>query len=276
MDRLARQRDELQDGSHISPLRNQLSGLPNELQKKISDALNRKSADIQNATAGKRRVQQEIDEIPKSMKNIDKLKLKFAEAKKLLESNLSRIQELLDANTLEPKDIGNQQLASATDSHCLHRKELSEMIPNRQLDLEDSDLQHRKQLSDAASSQKSSIELYLRTAHENIEKQKADWIGLLSYLEERIEVMRNKRDTMMNKYQTWDGRECDQQRIKNLEERLQIVQTILRGKITDLGQYRTLIVSQEKISNSLFGRSPNVGTLQLTSELRAGPRSARS
>jgi hypothetical protein len=277
MEGLARQRNELQDGSDMSPWRDRLPNLQNELQKKVSDALNRKAADIQNAASGNRQLQQEVDEqIVKSMKNIDELKLEFAEAKKRLGENLPRIQDSLDANTLELKDIGNQQLAFATDSHRLQRKELEEMISNCRSDLEDSDRQHIKQMSDAASSQKSSIELYLRTIHENIEKQKADWVGLRSYLAERIDVMTNNRDAMMNRYQTWDGRECDRQRIENLEERLEMAHSILRGKITDLVQYRRLMVSREKIYNSLFGRSPSVGTLQFATELRAGPRSARS
>ena len=101
-----------------------------------------------------------------------------------------------------------------------------------------------------------------KSLKEDARKRDEEWKGMLGYYNERISVLTAKLAEAQHLFDNCPPRQCDLDQIARLENTLQLVKTQLGNALTDLKQYRSMLVEQERTYNRAFGVSPKVGIMQ--------------
>ena len=101
-----------------------------------------------------------------------------------------------------------------------------------------------------------------KSMEEEARKRDEEWKGMLGYYNERISVLTAKLAEAQHLFDNCPPRQCDLDQIARLENTLQLVKTQLGNSLTDLKQYRSMLVEQERTYNRAFGVSPKVGIMQ--------------
>ena len=90
---------------------------------------------------------------------------------------------------------------------------------------------------------------------------KHDWIGMRDFYDEKIGVLVNERQKIIDMYEQRPPRHQDAEMIANLESNLKLAVSQVQTGVKELVEFKKLFVTQEKEYNRRFGRGPKVGTL---------------
>jgi hypothetical protein len=276
MSRILGLRDQIQNSPEIEGQNAQLIKFRNELQLKLKLALRQRSDEVQKAQSKRDLMETSFSsQISDFLNDIENRQRGFQKTKNSLEAELIRIQNDCDSELTSAINAGGLRTKRIVGSHSAKLAELTSEIQAVRSELSNADRRNRKQLTDECAKQQDQFESLNTQLTTALEGTKSDWVGLLSYLDERIEVLTHSRNALKTKWETRQRRQCDLEVIEQLAQQLKTLQMLLSSKIKDLADYRTMMIEQEKAYNSMFGKSPSVGVLQFVQEVRFGPKSAR-
>ena len=259
------------------------------VKKKLDELIDRTHQDALEKTA--KDLQDELDDLNRKMnqseqmkveehkKNIHDVNENFENAKKELDKNE---EEILGKIKRDRQEMEND-LATANEreeSALENAKDLAQ----KQLQLEDRNFQREKDrlLKDIEESKKLAAEgdhgsdkvlLSNRSRHESeeivlikeneaeIQKINKDWSAMNDFYEERITVLQERVDKARNRMATLSPRPQEVAMIEKLTGDLSLITYRLKNAAIELKNDHELVLTQEKVYNQKFGKSPKIGIL---------------
>jgi hypothetical protein len=265
-----------EDQTEIADLQQELHTLEADHRAQLEGARAQMSRDIgdkfrvTDALATEYRVK-----IEQQNRLLQELMDEFTRLSKNPEDALRRIHEQWDKEFAGTAKEFERLLADKRQEHGYGIDRLKREAQDMRGLLQSGNARNQQRLMQDKNEKEGLLEVLQKKLTHDLNKRRSEWEGLLSVLTERIEVLAAELDALQIRYETRDGRQSDRDEIESLTGQLRLVSTLLAGKLKDCHQFKTMIVEQEKVYNSHFGKSPSVGILQFIPELRPTPRSAR-
>jgi hypothetical protein len=265
-----------QDQAEVLALKQQIDKLEGDRRGQIEACQARKARDIDDQLRVNERFAKEyqtrIDQQNVALKELNN---EFERLETNPDDELRRVREATAAESAAAVKETERRLKEMKHEHITALERCQKELHEWHNRVQTGPALYQQQFNQDRNEKEGFVESLQRTLSEGITKQKTDWEGHLSMLVERIEVLTAKRDSLQAQYETRDGRQCDFDTIEALTVQLRAVTSFLTGKLKDFGQYKNLMIEQEKVYNAHFGKNPNVGLCQFIPEMRSGPRSAR-
>jgi hypothetical protein len=266
MKRIFSIREDVVNGSNVSRLREQLSMRAAEFEFEIDTAHARMIKSLKTAELSNEALMRKFaNDAELSRNRFEDLISAFLRTTECLQMQIVQIGQGSDREMCHLSDEQNQMLTGMRELHSQKCTELSDLISHIGTELMEGSIRNQETLKAEADQQIAWLNEYDKNGVDDMAKRQADWQHLLSYLIERIEALTTARDVMRSKFETRDGRQSDLDMIQNLSDYLKTIQSELVSKVKDLSQFRVLMVEQEKIYNSHFGKNPSVGVIRFTS-----------
>ena len=256
------EKETLNDQTEIDSLKSQLANWQNELAKTDNIEESRKIEISQQEARNSElsaHYQQQIHELELQIKSIEE---DFLKQKEQIDedraSSLANIDDLYNTETRTFKET----IAKMTKNHEIQKNSTiaqQKAIKQSQLDMDE---EFAKELNREFARGENRVTDLERSQNEEARKRDEEWNGMLGFYTERIGVLTAQLEKAKHLLDNCPPRQCDLDTIAKLENTLRIVKTQLGNSLTDLKQYRSMLVEQERKYNKAFGVSPKVGVMQ--------------
>lgn len=253
------EKQKLDDQSEIDSLKSQLANWQNELAK--ADESRKIEVSQQEARNSElsAHYQQQIHDLELQIKSIEEAFLKQKE--QIDEDRTTSLANIDDLYNTEMRTF-KETISTMLKNHEIQKNNAiaqQKAIKQSQLDMDD---EFAKELNREFARGENRVTDLERSQNEEARKRDEEWNGMLGFYTERIGVLTAQLEKAKHLLDNCPPRQCDLDTIAKLENTLRIVKTQLGNSLTDLKQYRSMLVEQERKYNKAFGVSPKVGVMQ--------------
>jgi hypothetical protein len=265
-----------QDQDEVLSLKSELDTLERDRQSRIESCYARNGHDIDDKVRANALLAKDYEaQVDQGNARLQKLKDDFEKIGANPEDELRRVRERALTDYAAVAKESEALLRETKHRHITTMDRLKKELQDFHGRVRKDSSLYQTQMNQDRNEKEGLVADRERKICEGISQQQADWEGNLSMLVERIEVLTAALDSLRVQFETRDGRQCDNDTIDALTLQLRAVSALLRSKLKEFAQYKTLLIEQEKIYNAHFGKSRSVGIFQYLPEMVAGPRSAR-
>lgn len=121
-------------------------------------------------------------------------------------------------------------------------------------------IQSVREINQTFSQHKVNLDEFQKKCNDRVAIEKSQYIGIRDFLLEKEEVAQTQLEKYKSLFENRPPRDEEAERINILEKDLKFISTQLNALTKDYNLYKKMLITQERVYNTRFGKKPKVGT----------------